>query len=446
MTSLVAVRAALKVADTDEAALITALIDEAKLAPYKSKELVKQRLGAKDVEFPTFGKKQAPKALRKRHSTSDLQQMCLRELPKMREQFGDKYIFFSQPDSDKASKEMSLEDAGVQTINSLTDSSLDATATVVTIPSETLENQCNEDWEELENLLTSPITQCMILPSNTLLPLHHNNEGTTVTTLLSGSIVWVIWPPTDKNHRTLQTAYEDLAQGDQSQVDLATNLEGGIVFVQTAGDGLKIPPFSLMMALSTSTSLLATSSEVTVENFISQLQKLALLKAWFQTELDSNRKQAEFRVVLLHTLDLLLNGTDDQHIEEHGEDSEVAGLNHLKLPRVKGGLLAKLLRIWDDIKNDLSAMLGPADLKTMENIWGNFLVSMPGQDCAICGERVHNKQKLMKKHFIDMHWSKFRQTKRKASQEVLDDDKDVPKRTKRVRATETGDRDGDEAT
>jgi hypothetical protein len=446
MSSLVAVRAALKVADTDEAALITALIDDAKLAPYKSKELVKQRLGAKGIEFPTLGKKQAPKALRKRHSTSDLQQMCLRELPKMREHFGDKYIFFSQPDSDKSPKEMSLEDAGVQTINSLTDSSLGNTATVVTIPSEVLEDLYKEDWEEPENFLTSSITQCMILPSNTLLSLHHNNEGTTVTTLLSGSIVWAIWPPTDKNHRTLQTAYKDLAQGDQSQVDLATNLEGGIVFVQTAGDALRIPSFSVMMAISTSTSVLATSSEVTVENFQSQLQKLALLTAWWQTELDSDRKQAEFRAVLLRTLDLLLNGTDDQHDEEDGEDSEVADLNHLKLPRVKGGLLAKLLRIWGDIKNDLSAMLGPADRKTMENIWVNFLVSMPGQVCAICGERVHNKQKLMKKHFIDMHWSNFQQKKRKASQEVLDDDEGAPRGTKRVRATETGDRDGDEAT
>jgi hypothetical protein len=444
MTSLVAVRAALKVADTDEAGRIAALIDEAKLAPYKSKESVKQRLGAIRVESPTLGKKQAPKALRKRQSNSDLQQMCLRELSEMREHLGDRYTFFSQPDNNEAPRKMSLEDAGMQTINSLTDSSLDATATLVKISSKTLESLCTEDWEAPDNLLPSPITRCMILPSNTLIPLHHSNQGTTVTTLLSGSIVWVIWLPTDGNHRTLQTAYENLAQGNGSELDLATDLDGGIIFVQNVGDGLHIPPFSPMMALSTSTSVLATSSEVTVENFISMLQKLALLKAWFQTELNGDLKQAEFGVELLRTFSLLLNGVDDQHVEEDDdEDSEPTGLNHLQLPRVEDGLLAELLNIWDDIKNNLSAMLGSADHKTMENIWGHFLISMPGQNCAICRKRVKNKQKLMKKHFIDMHWVTCQEKKRKASEEALDDDAGASKRTRRARTAEAGDRGGD---
>lgn len=445
MTSLVAVRTALKAADTNETALLTALIDEGKLAPYKSKEIARQKLSSKGVEYPALGKKQVPRALRKRHSLKDLQQMCLRELAEMRECLGDRHTYFTQPDLSKVPKDTNLEDAGIQTIHSLTDPDLVATGTVVTFPSETLEKLCNEDWEEPVNFLACPITKCIVLPGNTLLPLHHSNEGTTITTLLAGSIVWVIWPPTDKNHRTLQTAYEDLAQGDESDIGLATDLEGGMIFVQKEGDGLRIPPFSLMMALATSTAVLATFSEVTVENFISRMQKLPLLKAWFQTELDGDRKQAEFNFVLLRTLGLLLNGVEDKDGDDDDEEPEFMALNHLKLPHAKVSPLQKLLRIWDDIKNDLVAMIGPANHETVENIWGDFLIDVPGRDCAICGRRIQNKAKLIKKHFVDSHWSTYQETKRKDSKEPLGKDQDNYKIAKHPLAAKADDGDGESA-
>jgi hypothetical protein len=322
----------------------------------------------------------------------------------------------------------------------LIDPDLDSTATVATFPSEVLNELCDEGQESLQSLLRTTMTTCTVLPSDTLLPMHHSNEGTTITTLLSGSIVWIIWPPTSKNIRSLQTAYEILAEGSDVEPNTATDFEGGMILVQTEGDGLRIPPHSVMMALATSTSVLATYSEVTVENFITMLQNLPLLKTWFQTELDGYRKQSEFTASILRHLDLLLNGSPD---EEANEDSEVMIFDHPNLSRAKGGSLDTLFTTWDHVKNELAAMMGPADHETMENIWQAFLIDFVGRECRICGKHIWNKEKLMKKHFIESHWSKFHKTKRHDSRDVLEKDRDHAHATEQMEKLTEGDGEDD---
>jgi hypothetical protein len=412
MTSLVAVRAALKISDSQHATTFRSLMDTGRLVPYKSKEKARQKLGSKAVDYPTLGKKQTPSGLRKPHSDKKLQEMCLRDLPEAREYFGDRLLYFAHSGDADSSVRPSDDVAGLQTINSLTDVELAATGTIVTFPSETLETLLIQDWEAPANLLRASMATCTVLPNNTLLPIHHSNESTTITTLLSGSIVWIIWPPTDHNLRTLQTAYEHSAEDlDESKLTIADSLEGGTIFVQTEGDGLRLPPFSLMTGLATTTSVLATYSHVTVENFISMLQKLPLLKAWFHTEVEGGRKQTEFNASVLLYLDLMLNGDPDN--EER---------DNIKLPTNKSVLLDTLLSVWDNIKDDLAAMMGPADRKTMENIWGEFLTMAVGRECRLCGKRFPKNAR--RKHFIGSHWPKAKDAERNDSMEALEGDID----------------------
>lgn len=416
MTSLVAVREALKSADSEHAALFTTAMEKGKLAPYKSKEFARQKLGSKEAVYSSLGKKQVPKGLRKRFSLDDLQKLCLRELPDMREFYGDRLTCFTRPNTANASMKIRQTDACIQTVDALTNPNVDGTATAVTFPSETLDSLCDEGWEPPNNSVQCSMTTCTILPSKTYLPLHHSNEGTTVTTLLVGSIVWIIWPPIKSNHRSLQTMYENLARGHEMDIDFTSDLEGGMIFVQTEGDGLRIPPHSLMMALATSTSVLATYSDVDVENFISMLHKLPLWRAWHQTELNGDRKQSEFNATVLRILDLLLNGSPDG---KDIEDPETMLFDHLRLSRAKGGLLDTLFRTWDHVKNDLAAMMGPADHKTMEDIWESFLDEIVNRECRICGRQIYNKEKPMRKHFIENHWSTFQEAKRETSKGLL---------------------------
>ncbi|KAH6514822.1 hypothetical protein HBI81_203320 [Parastagonospora nodorum] len=413
MTSIVAVRAALKSSDSEHASMFASLLEENKFIPYKSRGYSKRRLG---VDYARLGKKQVPSGLRGSHSPKTLHDMCLRDLPHAREKFGAQLTYFSQPGWSSTLEDGDQEATGMQTINTLIDADAGDTTTIVTFPSETLEKMCAEDWESPQNTLRTTMTTCTVLPKDTLLPLHHSNEGTTITTLLTGTIVWIIWPPTAKNMRGLQTMYEIMRERGDEKPNLTFLFEGGMVLVQNEGDGLRIPAHSIMMALATSTSVLAAYSEVTVENFTATLEKMPMLRAWFQTEIDGNRKQVEFFASVLRQLDLLLNGNPEG---EDSENPETMVSDEVKLPRTEGGLLDTLLLTWDRAKGDVAAMMGPADQKSMEDIWEEFLIDCMGQECRICGEHVQNNEKLMKQHFIASHWSAVQETKQDDSVEML---------------------------
>ena len=400
MSSIAAVRTALKSSDSENATLFTSLLEEHKFIPYKSREYAKRKLR---VDYARLGKKQVPSGLRGPQSPKALHDMCLRDLPKARERFGEQLTYFTQPGWSSAEEDMDQEAAGMQTINTLIDADAgDATTTIVTFPSETLEKMCADGWEPPRNILRTTMTTCTVLPKDTLLPLHHSNEGTTITTLLSGTIVWIIWPPTAKNMRGLQTMYEIMRERGVENHNVTFLFEGGMVFVQNQGDALSIPAHSVMMALATSTSVLAAYSEVTVQNFTATLERMPMLRAWFYAEIDGDRKQAEFVASLIRQLDLLLNGNPDI---ENGETPETTVPDEVKLPRATSGLLDTLLLTWDRVKGDLAAMMRPVDHKSMENIWEAFLVDCAGQECRICGENIQNKEELMRQHFIESHSS-----------------------------------------
>ncbi|KAF2036196.1 hypothetical protein EK21DRAFT_106299 [Setomelanomma holmii] len=408
MTSLVAVRTALKATDSEHAALFTSLLDNGKLVPYKSKDSVRRKLGLTEADYPSLGKKQAPVVVRNPPSLEELRDICARDFPEAREYFGGRLIYLTK--SGSASEiDATEETAGMWTINNLTNADAAPNSSIVTFPSEGLDELCDQGYVPPENVIHEAMTTSLILPRSTLLPLHHSNEGTTVTTVLSGSVIWTIWPSTNRNLRFLQTAYENYAETwDESRLDIAGHLEGGMAFVQTERDGLRIPPFCIMLCLSTTTSVLATYSHVTIKEFLSMLQKLPFLRAWFPTEVDGTRKQADFNASFLRYLDLMLN--DDA--EEEDEDK-----SKLKLP--EGPLLKQLLNTWDKVKDDLAAMMGPAHCEATKNIWEAYLISAKGRQCRICNKRIDNKQKLMRKHFVEKHWVTAKVSKRVDSMEAM---------------------------
>ncbi|KAF1851992.1 uncharacterized protein K460DRAFT_362764 [Cucurbitaria berberidis CBS 394.84] len=210
-------------------------------------------------------------------------------------------------------------------------------------------------------------------------------------------------------------AYESFSEDfDKAKLDVTHELEGGIIFVQNEGECLCIPPFCPMMSFATKTSVLGTYSTITYDNYISMLRKLPLLKAWFTTELAGERKQSEFNCAMLKALDLMLNGEIDP---EAGEFDDT-----YKLSFTENGLLRTLLCTWDEVKDDVVALIGPMDAKVMKDIWSAFLIESKGRECKICGKTIRNKQKLMRKHFVDNHWPKQKVTERIDSMEVLEGD------------------------
>lgn len=423
MTSLVGVRTILEACATENTVIFTSLIDNGTLAPYKFKEILKRNFEPPGVDwYPSLGKKQAPVGLYKL-STNMLQDICIRDLPEAREYFGDRLTYFLQNGAAHGSTETSEEHAGMQTINDLTKmgTTADSPCSIVTFPSEFLEDMCTGSASVPANLLRATMTTCTILREDTILPPQHSNEGTTVTTLLSGSVTWLVWPPTDHNIRTLQTAYENFAEDfDEAKMDVASDLEGGMIFMQTEGDGLRIPPFCPMISLATKTSVLATTSYVTVENYINLLQKLPLIKAWHYSEAcyrdDHLPNLSRFNSSILKHLDLMLNG------DPENEERNAFQLPATTKEALPGSLLGSLLEVWDGMKDDLAAMMGPKDSDAMVSIWEDFLTEAKGRKCWICSKEIRNKQRGMAKHFLEKHWVKATETTRVNSMEAGEED------------------------
>lgn len=417
MTTLAAVRIALKLSGSEHATYLTSLIDSGKIAPYKTKleSKARQRFGPLEDDFPRLGKKLSPFDTDKSLSKQELQELCVRDLKETREYFGDRLVYFAPSCAAEDTTNTNEGDPSLDLVRNMYDFDVDSEATshAIAFQSESLQDMCGDWSQQPDKSLHTSMQTCVIIPCNTLQPLHHSNEGITTTTLLSGSIVWIIWPPTDHNLNILQTAYEDLAKDlDETKLDVSRDLEGGIAFVQVEGEAVRLPPFCPMLSFSTNTAVLTTSSTVTVDTYIAMLRKMPLLKAWFQTEIDGRRKQNEFISAMLKMLDRILNGEIDL---ETGELDETH-----KLTYTEPGPLHTLLSTWDDEKNDVAAMIGSTDAKVMEDIWSAFLIGSRGRECKICGKSIHNKLRLMRKHFLDQHWPTEKVAERVDSMEVGD--------------------------
>lgn len=292
MTSVSAVRKVLESSDSRQVVYFLSLIDTGKIGPYHSKNrsVTRRRFGESASDFAQLGKKLAPFDVGKAPPLGELQQSWLRELAAIRGRpDGSGNVTGGSASWGEAGDAMvpTVQDPDVQLINNLTNMSMTATGAITSFRSATLELLCQEtDSTEPEHLLHAGTMSSTISSNDALLPLQHSNEVSTTTTLISGSLAWVIWPPTPHNSQVLTSAYECFNRYlTPATLEITDDLEGGIVLTQGVGEALSIRPVCPMMRMSTRPSVLATYSTVTAENLVSMLSNSALLTACFNTEI-----------------------------------------------------------------------------------------------------------------------------------------------------------------
>ncbi|KAF3048130.1 hypothetical protein E8E12_010637 [Didymella heteroderae] len=384
ITSFVAVREALNKADSQRAQLFSSLIDNGKNHPFDCTTAARQVFGPKKDDFPSLGKKQSPFDSSAVPSIKELQEILVTDLQSAKQRSVRYINSESQTDEDERHKQL----------NTLTDSNNDTSGGIWSFPSPSLDEICGDGKIEYENVVHESMTEASILPRDTLLSLQHSNEGTTFTTLLSGSLAWIIWPPTKQNLGILQNYYvastEDL---DDSKVNLPSQLIGGVCLVQTVGDAMRLPPFCPLMCLSLERSVLATHFAVTATQLVDMLHKLPLLLAWFKTEHDGELKRDEFVAALLPHMSAILQG-----------DFESVKLRNFEDPYEEEGPLRTLLKGWIEIKHAVASILKPSETQQVITMWSDFLIKAKGRKCWICGWATRNKRRDLPKHFASKHW------------------------------------------
>jgi Zn ribbon nucleic-acid-binding protein len=391
LTSFVAVREALNKTDSQYTPLLTSLIDDGKNNPFACKPTARQAFGPKKDDFPSLGKKQSPFDSNALPSLKELQELLVSDLLTARESCSHYINEGTQP---AKSGSQTDDDEQLKHLKSLTDNDHDTRGGILSFPSPSFDKICDDGKVEYDGVVRESMTVASILSRDTLLPLQHSNEGTTFTTLLSGSVAWIIWPPTKQNLEILQTSYNvSAADLDDTRTNVPHELVGGVCLVQTIGDAIRIPPFCPLMCLSLERSVIATHFVVTATQLANMLHKLPLLLAWFKTEIDGERKKNDFVAALLPHLSTILQG-----------DFEPVKLRHFEHPYEQEGPLRVLLEGWDEVKHAVASILCPSETQKVIAMWAEFLVNAKGRKCWICGWSTRNKQRDLPKHFELKHW------------------------------------------
>lgn len=392
IATLERVREALNKAKSQHAPLFISLTKNGNNRPFDCKPPARVPFGPEQNDFPSLGKKQSPFASNALPSLRNLQQLLVADLRASRQNLIDETndAGAMQPETN----ESQTDEDELKQIDSLTNGNVNAISVVLSFPSPSLDDMCGDKKVSDDNVVRESTTEATVLPRDTLLSLQHSNEGTTFTTLLSGSMAWIIWPPTKHNLDILQSSYSAFAEGfDGTKMNVSEELKDGVCLVQTVGDAIRLPPFCPILCLSLETSVLATYFVLSATQLDDVLHKLPLLLARWKTKIDGERKQKDFLAALLHGISTILQGK-----------FEPEKLRDFAYPYVQEGPLLILLQSWDEVKYALASVLDAAETQRVVTMWTDFLRQAKGRKCWICGRSVSNKLKDMPKHFETEHW------------------------------------------
>jgi hypothetical protein len=400
MTTLVAVRETLQNLNSNHAELFMSLVENGKNAPYRCSKTIKQQFGPSDLDFPTLGKRLSPFATSTLPSAEELRLGCLQDAQDAKIFSGVSSSAMNAGSTTDYQKEPKLQSMG-----DIVDAQSSTPATL-SFPSPYLESFCQEEDKLPETVLRESMMTCMMFPDDTMLPLQHSNEGMTYATLLSGSVIWIMWPSTKYNIEIIQSVYEKLARGSEHVwVEAVGELQGGIFFKQIQGECLRISPLCPMICLSTEASMLATYSVLDAHELVSTLRRLPFLKMWFKTETDGEQKQNEFNSAMVEYLKLILQGDFDS-------------FKKFPYPFTQEGPLKELLSTWDEVKDCVADLLGPVDAEALRGAWLEFLMTARGRSCWICGTYIYSKKKSLGKHFDERHWTSEKANDAEMSNEI----------------------------
>ncbi|KAF2016961.1 hypothetical protein BU24DRAFT_490222 [Aaosphaeria arxii CBS 175.79] len=391
--TLVAVRTRLLMSKSPVAKSLLDLIENKEIGPLKSfSSVVRDSYGPTELYFPKLNRSMA--ILTTVPSQEDLHDIIRRKFESHDNKLGSSSASLSDPGA--TSSQFLISEGALASLRH----SSGYLATDIVLPNmivEEIQEKCTPEKRGLRHaneLFTVPTT-VSILPQDATLGLQHNTEAFTYSTLLSGSMVWMIWPPTEHNLATLRNAYDAFAKThDQDSFKILEKFEYGVTFVQKAGDGLRIPPFTPMLALTMEPCVLAKYQVITKDSFFACLEKLPLYMSYWATEPLGAQMKAEFGRGIVSAIAEILTGAFDR-----------IDLNTMRNPIKEKSNILTLLRTWDNVKMGLIGIMDPETKKRLKHVWVTFLTRTTTQRCLICGGAVRRDRPGHEEgHFSRFHF------------------------------------------
>ncbi|KAF3008870.1 hypothetical protein E8E13_011013 [Curvularia kusanoi] len=160
---------------------------------------------------------------------------------------------------------------------------------ILLLHSPTFEHYCRHkpNWAEDGMPGVSQVTMA-VTPVNDVQDMKfHDNHM--LSTLPSGIKIWAVYPPTQGNMEALQTHFHALVNGSEDYaMHHASNFEHGIIFIQSAGETLILPPFWMATALCTVTAVSCTFHIATALTFEERLKQIGNFRLTTQIDLSDD--------------------------------------------------------------------------------------------------------------------------------------------------------------
>jgi hypothetical protein len=257
-------------------------------------------------------------------------------------------------------------------------------------------SQSLKGWEHT-GILEVTLLIVNVMPARGGYDLDHC-EGYMLNTLLSGTRVWIVYPPTESNLHSLCEKWEALAKSDEYwSIPYWKQMDSGIAIIQHPGQTLHIPPFCPYLVCSLETSISAEYWIITAKKLPLRLQNTRLVVAQNSCEPSTVRQSK------------LIQSADSVYSALHMILSEaVDKFDHVQT-------IIKICRVWAEAKDDVLAMCeaieDPAISVAMGNkfkgTWIQFLEQKMKKSgsCRLCQLQIKGTGLSLAEHFHQAHWS-----------------------------------------
>lgn len=266
------------------------------------------------------------------------------------------------------------------------------------------------DWQCDGNLGQSN-SQMTVAPANEVFEPEYY-EHHLHSTLLTGTKVWLAFPPLDVNLSALRDEYDDMLMNNTTLVSETTlaKLQHGIAIIQQPGQTLMIPPFWPVMMVSTKTSTSCTYFVATALKFPQRLQNvdlfLAITRLWPKKEQEQAQLITYATTLVNHVRRILRNDIP----EFKSEPIAIKLCQGMMYTREQANIRDELAKVCAAIDDKTQARRIEQELR---QVWLDFMEEKRKKrlECRLCRMRVNNMagegspSERLAQHFLALHWA-----------------------------------------
>ncbi|KAF2655976.1 hypothetical protein K491DRAFT_778379 [Lophiostoma macrostomum CBS 122681] len=220
----------------------------------------------------------------------------------------------------------------------------------------------------------------------------------TLSTLLQGTMSWMIMAPTPENLELLRDKLQKDTNGEETNSwEYLEHMQGAVAFIQRPGQMVYIPPCCPYAMLTIETCVSAAYRMATAKKFSMSLQNIPLFmqRVLYDTSEVQEIKFTEKADKLQEALDAILT-------------------NSLPAYDAKN-VIIQICRMWDDVKDDyrnLCEAIKDKDTSTaiqnrIKETFTRFLVAKGKKSakCRLCGIAKKTFDRGYAEHFAGAHWN-----------------------------------------